>query len=47
MQREQAPARRPQQQIRLAFYAVDVRKEPRHKRGGDQQRNRNKSVIRQ
>ncbi len=47
MQREQAPARCPQQQIRLPFYAVDVREEARHKRGGHQQRNRNKSVIRQ
>src|SRR2546430_9704926 len=33
MQREQAPARCPHQQVRLPFYAVDVREETRPKRG--------------
>src|SRR6267154_2226654 len=47
MQCEEAPARRPQQKIHLPFYAVNVRKESRHQRRGDQQRNGNQSVVRQ
>ena len=41
VEREQTPSRCPQKKVRLPFNAVNIRKETRHKRRGDQQRNGN------
>src|SRR5882762_5725846 len=47
MKREYRPAGSPQEQIGLALDAVDVRKKARHQRGGDQQRQRNETLMHQ
>src|SRR5258707_13769071 len=47
MKPEYRPRRRPEQQIRLALDAMDIREVARHQSGGDQQRHRNKTLMHQ
>lgn len=45
MQPEEHPRSCPEKQVRLALDAVDVREEPGHQSSGDQQRQRNKTLM--
>jgi hypothetical protein len=45
MNSKDQPGRGPQKKIALAFDAVDIRKEARHKKRGDQQRQRSRTLM--
>ena len=45
MNSKNEPGRSPEKKIVLAFDAVDIRKEARHKKRGDQQRQRGKALM--
>src|SRR3981081_4563499 len=47
MKPEYRPRGCPEQQVRLALNAVDIREEARHQSGGDQQRQRNETLMHQ